>query len=157
MTSEEKKEFSLKVTQASKTGLIVIMYEIAAKYIEDGSNCIAAGDFDGAKENLSMGRRTINSLMSSLDMQYEISAELRNIYIFMNNELVLANIRRDNKNLMRIVGMLGQLKDAFNKISSSDKSGPVMGNTEKVYAGLTYSKSSLNESTYSDINRGYKV
>jgi flagellar protein FliS len=35
--------------------------------------------------------------------------------------------------------------------------GPVIGNGQKVYAGLTYGKSNLNESVDSEPNRGYKA
>jgi len=157
MTGEEKKSFSVRVSQASKTELVVIMYEIAVKYIEDALKCHEGGDFNLYRENLSMARRTVNSLMSSLDMQYPVSGQLRDLYVFMNNELVKADIKKDTANLTRIRGMLENLRAAFLEVAKEDKTGPVMVNTEKVYAGLTYSKSSLNESTYSDSTRGFKV
>ena len=157
MTGEEKKNFSLRVSQASKTELIVIMYEIAVKYIEDAIKCEEEKEYTGYRDNLSMARRTVNSLMSSLDMSYEISHELRNIYVYMNNELVKANAKRDASVLPRLMEMLGTLREAFKEVAKEDTSGPVMANTEKVYAGLTYSKGSLNESTYTEPSRGFTV
>ena len=45
---------------------------------------------------------------------------------------------------------------SFEKLSEQDDSGPVMSNAQSVYAGLTYGKGTLNESTSSlSDNRGY--
>ena len=53
--------------------------------------------------------------------------------------------------------MLVKLANSFRRIKKDDKSGPVMENTQQLYSGLTYSKTSLNEDMYGDVNRGFKV
>ena len=47
------------------------------------------------------------------------------------------------------------LHDSFEIISKQDTSGPVMGNTQTVYAGLTYGKTDLNVSLSDPDNRGF--
>lgn len=37
------------------------------------------------------------------------------------------------------------MKESFEEIAKQDTSGPVMENSQQVYAGLTYGKGSLNE------------
>lgn len=157
MTGQEINEFSVKVSQANKTGLIVIMYEMAIKYIDDGMQALNNNDVEEYRLNLKKSKAVINELTSVLDMTQVISYELRSLYIFINNVLVRADIRVETEELIRVRGMLVKLADAFAKVSKTDKSGPVMENTQQLYAGLTYSKNSLNEDMYSDVNRGFKV
>ena len=49
MTSEKKQEYTLKITNASPTGIIVILYDLAIDYIKDAGDCIEKGDHEGAK------------------------------------------------------------------------------------------------------------
>ena len=71
--------------------------------------------------------------------------------------LVRADIRKETEELISVREMLVELRRAFIEVNKSDNSGMMMQNTQQVYAGLTYSRTSLNENMYSDVNRGYKV
>ena len=133
------------------------MYEIAIKYIDDGVKALNNNDVDNYRLNLKRSKAVINELTSVLDMTQAISLELRSLYVFMTGILVKADIRKETEELLRVREMLLKLSKAFTVVSESDSSGPIMENTQAVYAGLTYSKDSLNENMYSDINRGYKV
>ena len=55
--------------------------------------------------------------------------------------------------------VMTKLKEAFEEVAKQDTSGPLMENTQQVYAGLTYGKGSLNEVLISgdEYNRGYRV
>lgn len=157
MTRQEINDFGLKISQANRSGLIVIMYELGIKYIDDGVKELNKGNVEEYRKNIKRAKSVVNELASVLDMKYEISYELRRLYVFMISVLVKADIRKETDELLRVKEMLVQLKDAFATVCNCDNSGPMMQNTEQVYAGLTYSKSSLNENVYSNINRGYKV
>ncbi len=157
MTKQELKDYGVKVTQASRTGLIVIMYEITIKYLSDACERFNAGDIEEFRLNLRKAKSFINELSASLDMRYPVSGNLFSLYMFMNNALVRADIRRDISETERIIIMLKKLQTAFAEAGKEDSSGPMMENTQQVYAGLTYSKSSLNENMYLDENRGFTV
>lgn len=157
MTRQEINDFGVKISQASRSGLIVIMYELGIKYIDDGVKELNKGNVEEYRKNVKRAKSVVNELASVLNMKYEVSYELRRLYVFMISVFVRADIRKETQELLRVREMLVQLKDAFTAVCDSDSSGPMMQNTEQVYAGLTYSKSSLNENVYSNINRGYKV
>lgn len=157
MTKQELKDYGVKVTQASRTGLIVMMYEITAKYLSDACECFRSGEIGEFRADLRKARAFISELSGALDMRYPVSGNLLALYLFMNNALVRADIRKDISETERIIGMLKKLQTAFLEAGKSDDSGPVMENTQQVYAGLTYSRSSLNENMYSDSNRGFTV
>lgn len=157
MTSQEINDYGVKISQANKTELIVIMYEMTIKYIDDGLEALSNNNVEEYRLNLKRAKAVINELTSVLDMSHVISFELRSLYVFMNNVLVRADIRVETDELKRVREMLVKLSKAFKKVSAEDKSGPVMENSQQLYAGLTYSKTSLNVDMYNDVNRGFKV
>ncbi len=157
MTKQEINDFGVKISQANRTGLIVIMYELAVKYIDDGIKEFEADNVEEYCRNIKRAKSVVNELACVLNMKYEISYKLRSLYSFMISVFVRADIRRETDELRRVREMLIKLKDAFAAVGESDGSEPLMQNIQQVYAGLTYSKSSLNEEVYSNINRGYKV
>ena len=75
----------------------------------------------------------------------------------MNRTLVNAIFKCTDKDLLAVVSMLDKLHEAFVVVSSQDTSGPIMKNVQNVYAGLTYSKGNLNETSDTSSNRGYTV
>ena len=158
MTKEEIRDYCRKVTQSSGTELVAITLELAANYLEEADGCKLPAELVEFRLAIGKARQCIGELISSLDMKYEISAQLLRIYLFMNQALLRADIRKDASELRRIAAMLNRLKAAFVAIKDMDKSGPVMQNAQQVYAGLTYSKGSLNEDIYiENTNRGYTV
>ena len=89
--------------------------------------------------------RIINELMGALDYTYPISYQLMSLYIFLNKQLIDAGREKDVKMLDDATDILGTLRESFSSISALDYSGPLMQNTQQVYAGLTYGKGTLNE------------
>lgn len=159
MRKDRIQEFSLRVTQANRSELIVILYEIIEADIEHANDLFHAGDFTGYEKECRHALRVVNELMGALDYHYEISYELLSLYSFMNKSLVAALMKRDTKEFTAVLMILTRLKEAFKEVSRQDMSGAVMQNTQQIYAGLTYGRGTLNESAYSyqDVNRGFTV
>lgn len=157
MTNEEISGFSYRITQASKTELIVILYDMALNYIAEGIDCLDKLNLEGFRHNLKSAQRVVNQLMGALDMGYGISSELIRLYRYFINVLIRASVRKETDELKSIVKMISKLRDAFEKVSKQDKSGPVMKNTQQIYAGLTYSNGKLNEYQDQTVKRGFTV
>lgn len=157
MTREEKNGFSYRIMQASPTELIVILYEMAETYLRQAVDELNAGEIAGFRMNLKYAGRVINELNRSLDLRYDISLNFMQIYIYMNRAMIRASVSKKPDELLRCMDMLNKLKKSFERIRSEDKRGPVMENTQQVYAGLTYSKGTLNESFGPESNRGFRV
>lgn len=156
MTNEQIRDYTLKITNASPTGIIVIMYDLAADYIKEAEVCFASGDHEGARSGCTNAGRVLGDLITSLDFTYEISFPLYRIYEFISKEVSMAVIRNDAGTLEACRNMLTSLKESFEKLAAQDESGPAMSNAQPVYAGLTYGKGTLNESMTAD-NRGFTV
>ncbi|SHL09296.1 flagellar protein FliS [Anaerocolumna jejuensis DSM 15929] len=157
MEKDLAKTFAARITQASKTELVVIMYEVLLTDITAAREYFRKGDDEKALYDIKHGQKFLNELMGSLDFQYEISLNLMSLYIFVNKLLTDAYYGKDVKALDDAEEVLRTLMDGFSKIAPQDKSGPVMANTGQIYAGLTYGRGTLNE-TYVDpnqANRGF--
>lgn len=157
MTKEEKNGFSYRIMQASPTELIVILYEMAESYLKSAVEYCKTGETENFRVNLKYAQNVINELNRALDLKYEISLNLMQIYIYVKRAIIRASVSQETAELTRSIGMLEKLRKSFEKICPEDKRGPVMTNTQQVYAGLTYSKGSLNESFGLESNRGFRV
>ncbi len=157
MTKEQMKEFTYRISQANPTELVVVTYDML---LADVKNALAAYEKKDAEEyenSLDHGSRVINELMNSLDMTNALAGNLRAIYIYVQRELIGARFSGDAMRAKVAAGFIERLRDSFRTISALDTSGPVMENTQQVYAGLTYGRAGLNESEYGTIGerRGF--
>jgi len=158
MTKELKQEYTLRISQANKTQLVVILYEMTITYLEEAGQAFDKGDRSGFQEGITKARGCIRELMSSLHFEYEPARNLLELYIFAGQELTRANVQNSKKELDHVKRMMEKLREAYEKIAEADTSGPVMGNTQTVYAGLTYGRNSLVENlTSQGSERGFRV
>ncbi len=159
MNKEAIKTFSYRISQASKTELVVIMYDMAQEYLKDAIQALNDDDKIGFCNNIRQVKRVIDELSSGLDMQYEIANELFVLYMQADKILIRCLARMDNEGLDKVVNMLNKLRESFYKLSKDDDSGPVLKNVQQVYAGLTYSSAGGSNEIYNDPvnNRGYSV
>ena len=134
MTNERIREYTLKITNASPTGIIVIMYDLAIDYIREAQKCFDANDHEGARSGCTNAGRVLGDLISSLDFTYEISFPLFRIYEFISKEVSMSVIKNDGSALASCIKLLGSLKESFEKLAAQDDSGPAMSNTQSVYA-----------------------
>ncbi len=153
------KGYTARITQASRTELVVIMYEIILTDIASAKTYYSRGDRSMFVRELKHAQRFLNELMATLDYHYELSFRLMSLYIFINKALITAISRKKTNSLEEAESILQILFEGFKGVSKEDLSGPVMQNTQQLYAGLTYGRGVLNE-TYINPNessRGFKA
>ncbi len=156
MTTEKKQTFTRRITQANKTQLVVIVYEMLLVYLEDAMNEYKENKKEEFKENLRMARECIGQMRTSLNFDYAISKNLFAIYCFADRELAKDIYSYKTENLDVVKMIFTKLHDAYYQVSKKDESGPLMNNIQTVYAGLTYTGSNLNEDFLNyDAKRGY--
>lgn len=159
MRKERLQEFTVRITQANQSGLVVIMYEIIEADIEYAKELLADAEVKGFRKECHHAQRILNELMGTLDYHYPISYELLSLYSFCNKRIIKADMEKKDSYLDEVKLVIGKLKAAYAIVSKQDDSGPVMKNTQQLYAGLTYGKNALNESSlaYNDTKRGFMV
>lgn len=156
MDKDRQKDFARRVSQANKTELVVITYDIIVCEINRAEECIKSEDKEGAREALRSALRFLAEMMSSLDFRYGIAKSLMSLYEYVQRVLVASCVSGEDRGLDSAAGVLKGLGSSFAQIAAQDNSGAVMENTQSVYAGLTYGRGSLNEMNMTDgTNRGF--
>lgn len=145
MKREKIQEFTLRITQAKRSELVVVLYDMVLAYFAEAEEFYHLGKKEEFLEELKKAQACIKELTGILDFKYEISFELLSLYRYVNFTLSKTMIRRDPELLKDTQGVIEKLREAFYDISAQDQSEPMMANTEAVYAGLTYGKGTLNE------------
>lgn len=158
MTRELKQEYTLRITQANKTQLITILYEMALLYVDEAKAALAAGDRPGLKDAVRRIQGCMCELMDSLHLEYEVAQNLLQLYLYVNREVARAALRGEEEHLENVRPVLEKLATAYRQIEGQDATGPIMGNAQTVYAGLTYGKDTLTENMADPAaNRGFCV
>lgn len=156
MNKETVLEYTRKISQANRTGIIVIIYDLADVYLEDAKEAHEAGDWDAYTEACHQAKKCLNHLLDALDDSYKLSALLTQFYIYQNKEISMACARRDLERLMVVRHQLKEVGESFRTLAEQDESQSVMQNSQAVYAGLTYGRGQLNES-YDSTGRGFEA
>lgn len=156
MTKELKQEYTLRITQANKTQLITILYEMTLLYIDEAKEALMAGKRDDFKNAVRRIQGCMCELMDSLNLEYDIAQNLLQLYLYINREVASAALHNNPENLEHVRPIVEKLAAAYRQIESQDVTGPVMGNAQTVYAGLTYGRDNLTESMADPAaNRGF--
>jgi len=155
--AEKKQEFTRRIGQANSTELVIVIYDIALDYLEEARNAIEANNRRELTKITVNIRNCINELIGSLNYDYSPAGEMLQLYMYCSRRLIAVNNSNDMNALEEISSILKRLRDAYVQISDANTSGPVMENSQSVYAGLTYGRNTLNENVFSSPNRGFKA
>lgn len=153
MKKEAIRMFANRVTLASKSELIVILYEMILTEIKEAKEAYENGDLNSFDKELKKAQKYVSELMASLDYQYPISLDLLSLYLYVNKRIITAIMKRNPVSLDSAESVLKKLQTGFEGVSKSDTSGPMMRNTQQLYAGLTYGKGTLNETYINPDNK----
>lgn len=160
MTDEKKKQYTLRISNANRTGLIVIIYDMLNDYMEDARKAAERGeegllDLQSALRHI---RACVRELSESLDFRYSPSMELFSLYRYVDRELARAQRKNSVEPLVLVDRVMSELKEAFVAVAEKDTSPALMENAQVVYAGLTYGKNNLNVNlTDQGSDRGFRV
>lgn len=158
MRKEDRQRFTLRITQANPTELAVILYEMLLCYLDDADNALEAGETVLFRDAVRKSRGCLNELLGSLDLHYEPAPTLQRLYMFCIRRLARGEQRRDSGPLSEIRRVIVPLRDAYAQIAAQNSAGPVMNNSQAVYAGLTYGRNTLTENMADQgSNRGILV
>ena len=156
MKKEQIQEFTRRISQSNKGGLVIVMYDILFAYLTEAKEAYDKEQWDSYKKAVRHAQRTIDELISALDFSYDLASELYRIYVFCRDNLAKAVYKRDIEELLLSERLMKKLYTAFSETMKQDKSAPLMSNTQQVYAGITYGKNDLTE-TYQvpETSRGF--
>lgn len=145
MNKEKKQEFTIRITNANRSELVVILYDMILTYLEDAKNYLKEDKADLFCDEVKKAQECVRELISALDMQYEISSELARLYLYVSRTMTRSLMKADGHLLNGAEIVMKGLRESFVEVAKQDDSPVLMENTQEIYAGLTYGKDSLNE------------
>jgi len=101
------------IMTASPEDLTLMLYNGAIKFINLGKLFIEEKNMEKAHYNIIRAQDIISELNITLDMDYEISQNLRKLYTFVLEKLLDANISKDVKHLDEALEIVEGLRDTW--------------------------------------------
>lgn len=158
MNQEEKKQFTLRIVNANKSQLIVVLYDILFVYLKDVRNAYEKQDKECFQKDIKRAKACVLELIKALNLRYEVAVRLLELYDYITHKLRVMEARYQIKDLNEVETILKELYEAFLEMEKKDASEPLMENVQNVYAGLTYGKTKLTENYgNTNENRGFFV
>lgn len=159
MTKDQISSYTMRISQANTAQLALILYEVIIDSIKDAESEYEQGDSEGFERDLVQAQNFLQELISMSRMDSKVAADTVSIYLFVNHELLMSLVKMKPVNLKECLTYLESLQSSFQAIAKTDTDGPLMENTQQVYAGLTYGKGYLNESMdpMTNSNRGFQA
>ena len=156
MTKEEIQIYTRRITNGSKTDLVVTTYDIILTYFHDARAAFGDGEEKQFIWNLKKATDFVNELIHALDCQYQLGKDLLLLYRYVQDVVAQCILKKTEERLDSAENVITKLKASFAEVAKQDQSGPVIQHGGQVYAGITYGRGTLNE-LYDNSSRGFKA
>jgi len=113
VTNPYKQYSQNKVMTATPGELTLMLYDGIIKFAKRAKVAIEQKNIKEANENLVRTQNIIRELMLSLKTNYEVGMQLHQLYDFMLNHLIDANIRKDTKYVDEVIELAQDLHDTW--------------------------------------------
>ena len=108
---------------ASPAELTLMLYEGAIKFCNIGIAAIEENDIPKAHTNIVKVQKIIDYLRQTLDMKYPVAKDFDNIYSYLSQRLVEANIKKDKEILTEVNTHLRSVRDNWKEVMRIAKDG----------------------------------
>lgn len=105
-----------KILTASPAELTLMLYEGAIKFCNIAIMGIEQKDVQKAHTNNMKVQRIVNHLRITLDMKYPVAQDFERIYLYLEQRLVEANIRKDKEILEEVNTHLRSVRDTWKEV-----------------------------------------
>ena len=114
------------VSTMDQRKLIVMLYDGAIRFLSNAITRMEEKNTYEAHRNMVKAKSIIAELMGSLNLERggDIASNLQRLYIFMFNELIEANLKRDTQRINQVIELLKQLREGWEAIKGQGEQGP---------------------------------
>lgn len=145
-----KEDYVALVSTATPLRLVIINNELIIQNLHEAREYIDDGNFEKFEWHIKRSQEFLMLLMNSLDMTFNISADLMEIYRYVNKLLIQARIKKDGDLVCDGCDILGSLLDSWRMLEKLEAKNPdnqklVIENAEQLIAGITYKDGKLIE------------
>ncbi len=105
-----------KVLTASPAELTLMLYDGAIKFCNIAKDAIDNKDIQKAHENIIKAQKIIDYLRQTLDMKYPVAQDFENIYSYLSQRLIEANVKKDTEILEELLTHLRSVRDNWKEV-----------------------------------------
>lgn len=110
------------VKTSNQKQLIVMLYDGMDRFLGKAVKAVREDDIESAHTYLHRTGQILLELLSTLreDKGGEIAANLKRLYIFCYEKVVIANLKKDVRMIREVQQVLANLRDAWKKIGAKE-------------------------------------
>lgn len=105
-----------KILTASKPELTLMLYEGAIKFCNIAILGIEQKDIEKAHINIKKVQRIIDEFRATLDMKYPVAEDFDRVYIYLQQRLLEANIKKEKEILEEVNTHLRSMRDTWKEV-----------------------------------------
>lgn len=105
-----------KILTASKAELTLMLYDGAIKFCNMAIMCIEKKDIPGAHTNIKKTEAIIEEFMATLNYKYAVAKDFKNVYDYLHERLIEANLKKDPEILTEVLGHLREMRDTWKEV-----------------------------------------
>lgn len=105
-----------KITTASPAELTLMLYEGAIKFCNIAITAIEEKDISKAHNNIIKVQNIIEEFQATLNHKYPVAKDFDNVYSYLMQRLIEANIKKDAEILQEVLGHLRTMRDTWKEV-----------------------------------------
>jgi len=119
--SQSQRYREVQAATASPAELVVLLYEAAIGAVRQARRFLEERDFNHAHQQTVKAQKAIAELLAVLDCERggRLAANLQDIYRFLLQHLMQANLHKDGKRLAEVEQLLEPLRDAWAQLAKT--------------------------------------
>lgn len=105
-----------KVLTASPAELTLMLYEGAIKFCNIAIVAVEQKDIQKAHTNIMKTQKIIEHFRLTLDMKYPVAQDFERVYVYLEQRLLQANIKKDAEILQEVLEHLHSMRDTWKEV-----------------------------------------
>lgn len=112
-----------RITTASPAELTLMLYDGAIKFCNIAIVAVEKKDYGKANTNIQKVERIVDEFRSTLNMKYPVAQDFDQVYVYLKERLLLANLKKDKEILEEVLGHLRTMRDTWKEVMKMTKNG----------------------------------
>ena len=112
-----------KIMTASPAELTLMLYEGAIKFCNRSIMAVEKNEVENAHKNIMKVERIIEEFQATLDHQYPVAEDFDNVYGYLMERLVEANMKKDKEILEEVLDHLRVMCDTWKEVMRLTNNG----------------------------------
>ena len=109
------------IMTASSAELTLMLYEGAIKFCNIAIIGVEENDIEKAHNNIVKVENIIGEFIATLNHKYPVAKDFENVYNYLMDSLIEANMKKDKEILEEVLGYLREMRDTWKEVMKRAK------------------------------------